>query len=94
MRPKVLVVDLTENQRQTLQQIVSTGRDLARKITRARVGLKAVDATADAQSPMRWTSAVVGRTGTATVRCRGVGRGITSQAATAGTAEALAPRRW
>jgi len=49
MRPKVHVVNLTENQRQTLQQIVGTGRDSARKITRARILLKAADGIADAQ---------------------------------------------
>lgn len=49
MRPKVHVVNLTQDQRQTLQQMVNTGRDSARKITRARILLKAADGVTDAQ---------------------------------------------
>lgn len=46
---KTNVVTLADDQRRTLQQIASTGRDSARKITRARILLKAADGVADEQ---------------------------------------------
>lgn len=49
MRPKVHVVALTEGQRRQLQQVVGTGHDSARRITRARVLLKAGDGLTDGQ---------------------------------------------
>jgi transposase len=41
------VVDLTDGQRQELGRLVNTGRESARKITRARILLKAADGEAD-----------------------------------------------
>lgn len=41
------VVTLTDEQRQELDRLVNTGRESARKITRARVLLKAADGLAD-----------------------------------------------
>ena len=41
------VVTLTDEQRQELDRLVNTGRESARKITRARVLLKAADGQAD-----------------------------------------------
>lgn len=49
MRLKVNVVTLTADQRLALQQVVGAGRDSARKITRARILLKAADGVPDGQ---------------------------------------------
>ena len=46
-KPKKYVVALTDDQRHALDRLVNTGRESARKITRARVLLKAADGQAD-----------------------------------------------
>ena len=45
--PKTHTVVLTDDQRRELDRLVNTGRDSARKITRARVLLKAADGETD-----------------------------------------------
>jgi transposase len=46
---KVNSVALTDEQREALEQLTSTGRDSARKITRARILLKAASGESDQQ---------------------------------------------
>jgi len=45
--PKIYVVELTGEQRQGLERMVNCGRESARKITRARILLKADEGEAD-----------------------------------------------
>ncbi len=81
--PKRYHVQLTPDDRQQLEQLVSRGKTSARVITRARILLKAADGANDEQIvDAAGNQSRDGRAGPQTVRVRGTRCGAPSQATT------------